>query len=69
MAEKAGIKIAIANHTDAFSEEVIWALDQVAHPCVGACVDTVNGLHVTENPMSAIENLVPRTFTNHFRDD
>jgi hypothetical protein len=36
---------------------------------VGACIDTVNGLHVTEDPMTAIERLAPRAFTNHFRDD
>ncbi len=69
MAEKARIKITIENHTDAFSEEVLWVLDKVKHPCVGACVDTVNGLHVTENPMMAIENLAPRAVTNHFRND
>jgi len=68
-AEAAGVKIAVENHTDAFSAEVLWVLDQVNHPFVGACVDTVNGLHVTEDPMVAIENLVPRAFTNHFRDN
>ena len=36
---------------------------------MGACIDTVNGLHVTEDPMTAIANLTPRAFTNHFRDD
>ena len=68
LAQEAGVKIAVENHTDAFSEEVIWVLDQVNHPFVGACIDTVNALHVTENPMTAIENLAPRAFTNHFRD-
>ena len=68
-AEAAGVKIAVENHTDAFSAEVLWVLDQVSHPFVGACVDTVNGLHVTEDPMVAIENLAPRAFTNHFRDN
>jgi sugar phosphate isomerase/epimerase len=68
-AEKSGVKLAVENHTDAFSEEVIWVLDQVNHPFVGACIDTVNGLHVTENPITAIENLAPRAFTNHFRDN
>jgi sugar phosphate isomerase/epimerase len=68
-AEAAGVKIAVENHTDAFSTEVLWVLDQVNHPFVGACVDTVNGLHVTEDPIVAIENLAPRAFTNHFRDD
>lgn len=69
LAEKSGVKLAVENHTDAFSEEVIWVLDQVNHPSVGACIDTVNGLHVTENPITAVENLAPRAFTNHFRDN
>ena len=69
LAEKLGVKLAVENHTDAFSEEVIWVLDQVNHPFVGACIDTVNALHVTENPITAVENLAPRAFTNHFRDN
>lgn len=67
--EKTGVKLALENHTDAFSEEVLWLLDQIDHPLVGACIDTVNALHVTENPITAIRNLAPRAFTNHFRDN
>lgn len=68
-AEAAGVKIAVENHCDAFSEEILWLLDQVDNPLVGACIDTVNALMVMEDPMAAIENLAPRAFTNHFRDD
>jgi sugar phosphate isomerase/epimerase len=68
-AEDAGINIAVENHCDSFSEEVLWLLDRVDHPVVGACIDTVNALMVMEDPMQAIENLAPRAFTNHFRDD
>ncbi|MCP4669832.1 MAG: TIM barrel protein [Desulfobacula sp.] len=68
-AEKTGIKLALENHTDAFSEEVIWVIDQINHPLVGACIDTVNAIHVTENPVTAVKNLAPRAFTNHFRDN
>jgi len=67
--EKTGVKLALENHTDAFSEEVLWLLDQIDHPQIGACIDTVNALHVTENPITAIRNLAPRAFTNHFRDN
>ena len=63
------IRLAVENHCDSFSEEILWLLDRVDHPAVGACIDTVNGLHVTEDPMTAIRNLAPRAFTNHFRDD
>lgn len=64
-----GIRLAVENHCDSFSEEILWLLDRVDSPVVGACIDTVNGLHVTEDPMAAIERLTPRAFTNHFRDD
>jgi sugar phosphate isomerase/epimerase len=67
--ERTGIKIALENHTDAFSEEVIYVLDQIDHPLVGACIDTVNAIHVMENPITAVKNLAPRAFTNHFRDN
>jgi len=68
-AEAAGIRIAVENHCDSFSEEILWLLDLVDSPVVGACVDTVNAFMVMEDPMTAIENLAPRAFTNHFRDD
>jgi len=69
VAEDAGVKIAVENHCDSFSEEILWLLDLVDRPVVGACIDTVNALMVTEDPMQAISNLAPRAFTNHFRDD
>jgi len=68
-AEAAGIRIAVENHCDSFSEEILWLLNRVDSPVVGACIDTVNALMVMEDPMQAIENLAPRSFTNHFRDD
>ncbi len=68
-AETAGVKIAVENHCDSFSEEILWLLDKVDSPVVGACIDTVNALMVMEDPMQAIANLAPRAFTNHFKDD
>ena len=68
-AQAAGIRIAVENHCDSYSEEILWLLDQVGSTTVGACLDTVNALMVMEDPMVAIENLAPRAFTNHFRDD
>lgn len=68
LAQEAGVRIAVENHTDAFSDEVLWVLEQVDHPYIGACIDTVNALHVTEDPIAAVEKLAPVAFTNHFRD-
>lgn len=69
LAESYAIRLALENHCDSFSEEILWVLEQVNHPFVGACIDTVNAWHVAEDPMKAIENLAPVAFTNHFRDD
>jgi len=68
-AKDAGVRIAVENHCDAFSDEILFLIDEVGSPQVGACIDTVNAFHVTEDPMTAIKNLAPRAFTNHFRDD
>lgn len=69
LVEETGVKLALENHTDAFSEEVLWILEQINHPMVGACIDTVNAIHVTEDPIVAVEKLAPKAFTNHFRDN
>jgi sugar phosphate isomerase/epimerase len=69
MAQDHHIRLALENHCDSFSEEILWVLERVDHPSVGACVDTVNAWHVGEDPMTAIENLAPVAFTNHFRDN
>ncbi len=68
-AREMGIRLAVENHCDSFSQEILWVLEQVAHPFVGACIDTMNAWHIGEDPMQAIENLAPVAFTNHFRDD
>jgi len=69
VAKDAGVRIAVENHCDTFSEEILWLLDKVGSSRVGACIDTVNAFHVTEDPMTAVRNLAPRAFTNHFRDN
>ncbi|MCP4020493.1 MAG: TIM barrel protein [Desulfobacteraceae bacterium] len=69
LAESLNIRLALENHCDSFSEEILWVLEQVGHPFAGACIDTVNAWHMAEDPMAAIENLAPFAFTNHFRDD
>ncbi len=69
LAEEYDIRIALENHCDSFSKEILWILKEVNHSFVGACIDTVNAWHMGENPMEAIENLTPVAFTNHFRDN
>jgi sugar phosphate isomerase/epimerase len=62
------VRLCLENHTEAFSDEVIWAVNRVNHPYVGGCVDTNNSLMVGENPLEAVRKLAPLAYTNHFSD-
>lgn len=66
--EKTGIKLALENHTETYADEILWLIDKINHPLVGACVDTVNSMGVLEDPVSAVEKLAPYAFANHFCD-
>lgn len=66
--EKEGVKLALENHTETYADEILWLIDQVNHPLVGACVDTVNSMAVLEAPQDAVEKLAPYAFVNHFCD-
>jgi sugar phosphate isomerase/epimerase len=68
VAQKAGVRLCLENHTEAFSDEVLWIINRVNHPYVGACVDTNNSLMVGEDPLAAIRRLSPVSYTNHFSD-
>ena len=68
VAQSAGVRLCLENHTEAFSDEVLWIINRVNHPYVGVCVDTNNSLMVGEDPLTAIRKLAPVSFTNHFSD-
>lgn len=66
--ENTGVKLALENHTETYADEIIWLIEKINHPLVGACVDTVNSLAVLESPLDAVEKLAPYAFVNHFCD-
>ena len=67
--EKAGIKLAIENHTETFADEIVWVIEQINHPLVGACVDNINALSVLESPKYSVERLAPYANCCHFCDN
>lgn len=66
--EKYNMKVAIENHCDLWSDEVIWMVKQIDHPLVGACLDTMNAQNLLEGIASCIEKMAPYTFCCHFCD-
>jgi len=68
LAEKLDIKLAIENHQDLKSSELVSLLHQVDSDHLGICYDTGNSLAVLEDPIYTAQELAPYSFTTHFKD-
>jgi len=66
--KKHKVKLALENHQDATSEEMIALLKELDSEWVGICVDTGNSLVIMENPYETVEKLAPYAFAVHFKD-
>lgn len=62
------LDMSIENHCDMYADEVIWLVDKLNHPRVGACVDTMNAMNVLEGPEACVEKLAPYANSCHFCD-
>ncbi len=67
--EEAGIRMAVENHTETFADEIIWVVEQVAHPLCGACLDNINAFSVLESPEYSDRVLAPYAYCVHFCDN
>lgn len=67
--EEYNLKVAIENHCDMFADEVIWLVEKLSHPLIGACVDTINSLVMMEGIAACIDKLAPYAFCVHFCDN
>jgi 3-oxoisoapionate decarboxylase len=66
--ERYGMKIAIENHCDMFADEVIWLVEQLHHPLIGACLDTMNSLVLMEGIEECVKKMAPYAYCCHFCD-
>jgi sugar phosphate isomerase/epimerase len=68
IAEKYDIKMAIENHIDFNSEEILQILNNVNSPYMGVNFDTGNFIRVLDDPVKAAEKLGQYTFATHVKD-
>lgn len=68
VAEHTGVVLALQNHEDLTSGEVLAILAAVDNPCVRACVDNANALCVWEDPVECVRNLIPYLSAAHLKD-
>ena len=68
VAEDAGVPLALENHEEFTSEEIVEILEAVGSPYVRACLDTGNGMPVGEDPVDCVRNLAPYAAATHLKD-
>lgn len=68
IAEGHGIRLAIENHIDYNSDEILQLVKAVDSPYFGVNFDTGNFLRVLDDPIQAMEKLAPHVFATHIKD-
>lgn len=67
-AEEAGVKLAIENHVDFTSDEILEILNNVGSEYLGVNFDSGNTLRVFEDPVEAAKKLAGHTYATHIKD-
>src|SRR5207248_3303363 len=62
------VRLAVENHKDFRTDELISILKRVGSEMIGVCLDTGNSIALLEDPMEVVEALAPWAFTTHFKD-
>jgi sugar phosphate isomerase/epimerase len=68
IAASKGIRLAVENHIDFNSDEILQLVQDVNSPYFGVNFDTGNFLRVLDDPISAMEKLAPHVLATHVKD-
>jgi sugar phosphate isomerase/epimerase len=68
VAEKAGVRLAVENHMDFNSDEMLTLFKNVDSPYLGINFDTGNFLRLLDDPIQAMEKLVKYVYATHIKD-
>ena len=67
-AEQYGIRMAVENHIDFTSDEMVRFLDAVDSPYLGINFDTGNFLRLLDDPVKGMRKLASRVYATHIKD-
>ena len=68
IAEDYGIKMALENHIDFTSDEILQILNAVNSPYLGLNFDTGNFLRLLDDPVKGMKKLAPYVYATHIKD-
>ena len=63
-----GVELAIENHGDLSSDQLLELIDRTEAPGLGVCFDTANAARVGEDPTDAAARLAPSVRMVHLKD-
>ncbi len=63
-----GVRIAVENHCDLTTDELLGLITRVNSPNIGVCVDLGNFMIHLENPEDSVRKLAPYIVNTHFKD-
>jgi len=66
--KKHGLKLAIENHKDHTTEELVGMMKAISSEWIGVLVDTGNNLALMEEPHAVVEALAPFALSVHLKD-
>jgi sugar phosphate isomerase/epimerase len=67
-AEAAGVNLALENHQDLASEELLWLCETIDSPRFGITLDTGNPLATSEDPLDFARRTAPYLKNVHLKD-
>lgn len=68
IAERAGVNLAVENHQDLASEELLWLCETIDSPRFGITLDTGNPLATAEEPLDFYRRVAPFVKNVHLKD-
>ena len=68
LAEEHGVAIAVENHSDATSHDMVWLCEELDSAYIGVTLDVGNVLAVCEEPFGYTERLLPYLRHVHLKD-
>jgi sugar phosphate isomerase/epimerase len=68
VAKDHGVKLAVENHIDFTSDEILQLLEMVDSEYFGLNFDTGNFLRLLDDPVKGMEKLAPHTLATHVKD-
>ncbi len=68
IARSAGVKLAVENHIDFTSDEMVEMIEAVGSDHFGINFDTGNFLRLLDDPVKGMDKLAPYTYATHIKD-